>query len=281
MEFLNIDVKKGADNVKELVKVANHTALKTSEKLVDGSLDAAEKWQGVAEKALKTGTVLLEKQQDLMFAVLEGLKKQGLTGTMRLKNLFSLEVSEQSKTSALRKKEAKEVAKITKEAIAEVGAKVAEVEQTAKATISKAINKTAKKVDATVSKVEKKAKKEVAAAKKEIASVEEKAVAVAKVATKKVAKATKPAVAKKEVAAVSAKITTTTTTTLATDKDDLKTINGIGAKMEEFLNKIGIVTFADLAKSDAATLKLTMVSENPRYKMFDPADWIKEAGTKK
>ena len=100
--------------------------------------------------------------------------------------------------------------------------------------------------------------------------------------TKKVAKATKPAVAKKEVAAVPAKITTTTTTTtLATDKDDLKTINGIGAKMEEFLNKIGIVTFADLAKSDAATLKLTMVSENPRYKMFDPADWIKEAGKKK
>lgn len=271
MEFNKIDMKKGADTVKDLVKEANATALKTSDKLVDNTLVAAEKWQGVAEKALKTGTILLEKQSDLMFTVLEGLKMQGMMGTMRLKNLFSLEISEKAKTSALRKKEAKEVAKITKQTIEEVSAKVDEVEKKAKTTIARVINQSAKKVDKTVAKVEKVATKNVkttkAAVKKEIANVEKKAAAV----TKKVAN-------KKATPSISAKKTTTKKTAVA--KDDLKAINGVGPKMETILKGMGIHTFADLAKADAKKLSADLTAINPRYSMFETADWVKEAASK-
>jgi len=285
MEFNKVDIKKGADSVKGLVKEANTTALKTSDRLIDNTIVTAEKWQVVAEKALKTGTILLEKQTDLMFTVLEGLKKQGLMGTMRLKNLFSLEVSENAKTSALRKKEAKEVAKITKKKIANVEAKVSEVEKKAKTTITKAINKSAKKVDETVAKVEKARAKKTAAAKatvkKEIANVEKKAAAVAKAVTKKpVAKTTKKVVKKK--ATPTAKKTTTKVTVKKTTvaKEGLQAINGVGPKMESVLNGLGIMTFADLAKADAKKLQADLTAINPRYNMFDTADWVKEAASK-
>lgn len=276
MEFNKIDMTKGADTVKNLVKEANVTALKTSDKLVDDTLVAAEKWQGVAEKALKTGTILLEKQSDLMFTVLEGLKVQGMMGTMRLKNLFSLEISDKAKTSALRKKEAKEVAKITKQTIQEVGAKVDEVEKKAKTTIAKMINQSAKKVDETVSKVEKATTKTVkstkTAVKKEIANAEKKAAAVAKKTT------TKKVATKKATPSISAKKTTTKKATVA--KDDLKTINGVGPKMESVLKGMGIITFADLAKADAKKLSADLTAINPRYSMFETADWVKEASSK-
>lgn len=287
MEFNKVDIKKGAESVKGLVKEANTTALKTSDKLVDNTIVAAEKWQVVAEKALKTGTVLLEKQTDLMFTVLEGLKKQGMMGTMRLKNLFSLEVSENTKTSALRKKEAKEVAKITKKTIAEVSAKVDEVEKKAKTTIAKAINQSAKKVDETVAKVEKARAKKTAAAKatvkKEIANVEKKAAAVAKAVTKKpVAKTTNKVATKKATPAVSAKKTTTKVAVkkAIVAKEGLQAINGVGPKMETVLNGLGIITFADLAKADAKKLQADLTAINPRYKMFDTTDWVKEAASK-
>lgn len=279
MEFTNIDVKKGADNVKGFVKEANKTALKTSDKLVEGSLEAAEKWQEVAEKALQTGTVIFGKQQDLVLTVLEGVKQQGLMGAMRLKNLFSLKVSEQSKTSALRKKEAKEVAKITKQTIAEVEAKVEEVEQKAKKTIAKAIKKSTKKVDTTVAKVEKIATKKVATAKatvkKEVAKVEKKAKAVAK---KPVIKKT----VKKATSSVSAKKTVTKKATAKTTvaKNGLQEINGVGPKMESVLNSLGIFTFADLAKADAKKLTADLTAVNARYAMYETAKWVKAAASK-
>ncbi|MFT4762166.1 MAG: putative flap endonuclease-1-like 5' DNA nuclease [Paraglaciecola sp.] len=279
MEFTNIDIKKGADNVKGFVKGASKTALNTSDKLVEGSLEAAEKWQEVAEKALQTGTVIFGKQQDLALTVLEGVKQQGMMGAMRLKSLFSLNVSEQSKVSSLRKKEAKEVAKMTKQTIAEVEAKMEKAEQKAKNTIAKVLNKSAKKVDETVAKVEKVAAKKAATAKatvkKEIANVEKKAAAVAKAVTKKpVAKKT----VKKTAPAVSAK---KVVTIKGTDgKEDLKTINGVGPKMESVLNSLGIITFADLAKADAKKLEADLIAVNARYAMFETSEWVKIASAK-
>lgn len=248
MEFTNIDIKKGADTLKGMAKNANETALKTSDKLVEGSLEAAGKWQKVAEKALKTGTVLFGKQQDLMFTVLEGVKTQGMMGTMRLKNLFSVDMPKSVKpTTAIKKKEVAEVAKVTKKA-------VAKVEKKAKTVAKKTVTKAAKEVAKTAATVEKKAK------------------TVAKVAAPK--KTTKTSISAK-------KTVTKATAKASTKKDDLKAINGIGPKMETFLNKIGIVSYADLAKANVTELKATLIAENARYKMFDPADWVKEATAKK
>lgn len=287
MEITKADIKKGADNVKGFVKEANKTALKSSDKLVEGSLEAAEKWQEVAEKALQTGTVIFGKQQNLALTILEGVKQQGMMGAMRLKSLFSLNVSEQSKTSALRKKEAKEAAKMTKQTIADVEAKVEEVEAKAKNTIAKVLNKSTKKVDKTVAKVEKIATKKTAKAKatvkKEIANVEKKAAAVAKsVAKKATAKKTTKKTVKKATPTVSAKTTVTKTTAeVIVAKDDLKTINGIGPKMQSVLKTMGIVTFADLAKADAKKLKADLIKVNARYAMFETADWVKAAAATK
>lgn len=63
----------------------------------------------------------------------------------------------------------------------------------------------------------------------------------------------------------------------AFEKDDLKLINSIGPKMEEVLNKAGIVRFEQLATAKEEQLNAILAAANPRYVMFDVATWIEEA----
>lgn len=59
--------------------------------------------------------------------------------------------------------------------------------------------------------------------------------------------------------------------------DDLKKIEGIGPKIEQILHEAGITTFAQLAASDAETVKGLLAAAGPRYAIHDPATWAKQA----
>jgi len=240
-EIKDIDVKKGADSVKELVSTLNEKALETSENVVDNGLKAAEQWQKVAFKALKTGTVLFGKQQELLFHTLEGVKTQSLKGANRLQKLLNIGLPAAPKmtTRILKKKEVAEVAKVADKAVKKVTKKVANAEAKTKATVAKTTKKLAK-------------------------TVKSKAVEVAAEASK---------IADKRLATKKAKTPVKTTS----KKDDLKVIDGIGPKMETVLNKAGFTSFTQLAAADAKAVKTILLNESARYKMFEPKEWIKEA----
>lgn len=85
---MTVDVKKASDNVKKATKNANKYALKTADELVDGALTTGEKWQGIANKAVKGGLKLAAKQQDIVFDTLDTVKGQFATSAKRLKKLL-------------------------------------------------------------------------------------------------------------------------------------------------------------------------------------------------
>ncbi len=60
--------------------------------------------------------------------------------------------------------------------------------------------------------------------------------------------------------------------------DDLKTIEGIGPKIEEVLNKNNIYLFKDLRMSDRDTLKSYLDKAGSRFKMHEPQSWPHQAG---
>ncbi len=85
----DIDVKANVKNLKSTAKNANEFALSTADDLVEGALKNSKKWQGVAEKAVKGGLHLAERQQDIVFDTLETVKGQFLQSASRIKTLFS------------------------------------------------------------------------------------------------------------------------------------------------------------------------------------------------
>ena len=77
-------------NVKTITKTTkeiNDYTLNTAQELVDGAVVNGEKWQGVAQKAVKGGLKLAAKQQDIVFDTLESLKDQLSQSTKRFKKL--------------------------------------------------------------------------------------------------------------------------------------------------------------------------------------------------
>ncbi len=85
----DIDVKANVQNIKKTAKNANEIALTTADDLVDGALKSGKKWQGVAEKAVKGGLHLAERQQEIVFDTLETVKGQFLQSASRIRTLFS------------------------------------------------------------------------------------------------------------------------------------------------------------------------------------------------
>jgi len=85
----NIDIKKGFNQVKTTAGKINSTSLKVADTLVDDAVKNGKEWQGVAEKAIKGGLKLADKQQDIIFDTLETVKGQMLKNADRFRGLFS------------------------------------------------------------------------------------------------------------------------------------------------------------------------------------------------
>ena len=60
-------------------------------------------------------------------------------------------------------------------------------------------------------------------------------------------------------------------------RDDLKKIEGIGPKIEEHLNRAGLLSYIDLATASLDFLKETLHNAGPSYRLHDPTTWPKQA----
>lgn len=72
------------DYVRKTIKSVNKFVLDTTEDVLDETLERAEDWQAVGQKAINGGIKVAAKQQDLMFDTLETLKKQMVNGKKRV-----------------------------------------------------------------------------------------------------------------------------------------------------------------------------------------------------
>lgn len=64
---------------------------------------------------------------------------------------------------------------------------------------------------------------------------------------------------------------------VAAKGDDLKIVEGIGPKIEELFNAANILTYADLAKADPASLKEILDAAGSKFQMHDPTSWPMQA----
>jgi predicted flap endonuclease-1-like 5' DNA nuclease len=106
-----------------------------------------------------------------------------------------------------------------------------------------------------------------------------------KAATPKVEKVQKVAVpkapakpkAEKKAAAPKAEKVAAAPKAVASTKDDLKRIEGIGPKIEELLNAANILTFKDLAATKADNVKTILEGGGKRFQMHDPTSWASQS----
>lgn len=64
---------------------------------------------------------------------------------------------------------------------------------------------------------------------------------------------------------------------VASTKDDLTKIEGIGPKIQQILNDRGIMTFTDLANTNTNVLKTMLADAGSRNKIHDPGTWAEQA----
>lgn len=64
---------------------------------------------------------------------------------------------------------------------------------------------------------------------------------------------------------------------VASKKDDLTKIEGIGPKINQLLQKAGITTFKKLSTSKPAAIKKILVAAGSRYQMHDPRSWPRQS----
>ena len=63
----------------------------------------------------------------------------------------------------------------------------------------------------------------------------------------------------------------------AAKADDLKLVEGIGAKIEELLHTGGIVSFNDLANAELSKIQEILDAAGPKYNIHDPGTWSQQA----
>ena len=68
---------------------ANDYALETTEEVVLESINIAEQWQKVADKAIKGSVKLIDNQQKLVFDALETYKNHFVKGKKRFSKIFA------------------------------------------------------------------------------------------------------------------------------------------------------------------------------------------------
>jgi hypothetical protein len=84
----NINVTDRVASIKKTVKTVNEFTLETAEEIVDGLAANGEKWTAIANKAMKNGFKLAERQQDILFTSLETVKGQWANSAARFKKIF-------------------------------------------------------------------------------------------------------------------------------------------------------------------------------------------------
>jgi len=260
--------KVTAKNLKKTASTINKEAMNISEDVVDGALAAGGEWTKVFEKAVKHGTTLFGKQQEIVLDVIEGVKEQYVSGAKRTSKLIGWKPFTKRVRKAAQSARKDAVNKV-KETIDEVLDIELEKEFKKGKNAAKKMRKNASvKMKQTIDEV-----LDVAVETKKAPKAKAKKIAKKSTAKKAVKKVTKKVVAKKP----TVKKAVRKATKVVTIANDLKKVNGIGPKMEIILNQNGITTYKQLAATKIAALRTILEAAGPRYRMLDPKTWAKQA----
>lgn len=268
-------IRKTADNIKKQTKTINDSAIELTDSLVEGSIANGAKWQTIFAKAMKNGTSLFGKQQDLVLDTLEAVKGQYVEGGMRFVKLVEMDkinfgkakkaIKETLDLDVVLKTATKTVKSVlgatpkAKKAIKETASTVAKKAKSKKVSIESLMEKTNDTATKTV--------KTVAKAKKA-----KRATGIKKVKVKTISKAGSKRATIKKVVKPSAK-----SVRAKIAKSDLKVIEGVGPKIEGLLNAAGILSYKQLSTTKVQDLKDILSAAGPRYKMHNPSTWKKQA----
>ncbi|MGB5377496.1 hypothetical protein [Muriicola sp.] len=267
-----------------VAKKVNASLINASIAAINTTIDNGEKWQKLASKLVKKSEKIREQQINMIFDTAEAVKGQFITGTDRVKELvgYDAELVEKAKDMAMNNPVSKKVVGIVEditEAVSEnpmvqkaekatedlknMGvAKYKEIKEDVLEQASKIVDIAEHKLEDAIEELRKEGKK---ATTKKKATKKTKATKTK--ITEKVVKTTPKAKATK-------KVTKTTKTTVV---DDLKLINGIGAKTETVFNKNGIKTFAALAKLKTPAITSILEKEGFRFATVQVEIWQKQA----
>lgn len=250
-----------------LVKKINSDLIDASFDALENTAKTGEKWQKLANKLIKQAEPISKKQKAMVVESAETIKSQLASGTERLKNLVGYD----PKTIEGAKKMIAENPIVEK--AGEVKDKI-EKEITNNKLVVKAekmTSKLTKKISATIEEVKEKIEEYTEEA-MEAAPAKKKAV---KKTTKKAAPKAKKTVAKKTVAK---KVEDKKVEVPASDKkDDLKAIKGIGPKLEEVLNGIGLTAFEQIKKLTIKDMTKLLSDAGVNTKLYDISGWKKQA----
>lgn len=270
--------KNTKKDVKRTAKEANKKAIKFSEKVIDETVATGEEWQAILAKAIKNGTILLDRQQDMMFDTLEEVKAQVKKGNFRFRDLFNINFNVRKEAKKAIKK-VKTAAEAAADAIPAID-RVEKIAENLADTTIKAGKNAFGIVEDVIENVATTAKKDITKATKKAPA--KKAVAKKVKATKATAKkVTKKVVAKKaapkKVVAKTAPAKKAIAKTAAPKADKLTIVEGIGPKIQGLLNEASIMTLEQLSKSKITQLRSILKNAGSRYQMHDPKTWAAQA----
>lgn len=251
---------------KNVVKKINNNLIDASFDAIETTVKTGEKWQKLTAKLIKKTEPLTIKQINLFIETAESVKEQVATGTSRLKNLVGYDPAmlDQAKKmitdNAMVEKAEVITAKIKKEVSDNALVQKAEkITSKLKKEVSDTLENVKGKVESISDEVKEKFEDFTKDAVEKIEDVKE--------TVEKAVKTSKKATVKKVVKVSSVVIP-------ASDvKNDLKVIRGIGPKMEQVLNEIGITSFEQLSKMTLKNINSVLSTAGMNTKIYNTKDW--------
>lgn len=251
---------------KNVVKKLNNNLIDASFDAIETTVKTGEKWQKLTAKLIKKTEPLTIKQVNLFIETAESVKEQVATGTLRLKNLVGYDPAmlDQAKKmitdNAMVEKAEVITSKIKKEVSDNALVQKAEkITSKLKKEVSDRLETVKEKVESITEEVKEKFE---GLTKDTSETVED-----VKKTVKKAVKTTKKATVKKATK-VSAIVIPSSDI-----KNDLKVIRGIGPKMEEALNEIGITSFEQLSTMTLKSINDALSAAGINTKIYNTKDW--------
>lgn len=267
------------EKAKGIVKKVNNDLIDASFQAIETTVKAGEKWQKLTKRLIKKAEPLTKQQMNMFVDTAETIKEQVESSTDRLKDLvgYDPKMIEQAKrmvaehpvvekAEAIKEKIESEVAnnklvkkaeKMSKKLKKEITNTIEDVKEKIEDYTEDVIEDVKEKVEDVIGTKKTPAKK--ATPKKTSAKKTTTKKPVAKKAPAKKAAAKKVEVAKTDV------------------KNDLKVIKGIGPKLEETLNKVGLTAYEQLAKMTLKDMTAVLTQAGVNAKMYDLSGWKAQA----
>lgn len=261
------------NKAKSVVKKINNDLIDASFTAIETTVKAGEKWQKLTKKLIKKAEPLTKQQMNMVVETAETIKDQVESSTERLKDLvgYDPKMVEQAK-KMVSSHPVVEKAEALKD---KIESEVANNKFVKKA--EKMSNKLKKDITKTIEDVKERIEDYTEDVVEDIQEKVDDFIGTEEVKTKK--KVTKKPVAKKAVAkkAPSKKAAPEVSLPKSEVKNDLKVIKGVGPKLEETLNSIGITAFEQLAKITLKDLRVLLTNAGVNHKMYDLSGWKSQA----